>query len=76
MKKLFILPLIAIGLILGGQVYATSTVILDPPDIATAIDNMYDVAQPLFDSIDTWIWYGLGILFVFAIVRLIFGLFR
>lgn len=73
MKK--IIPSI-LGLFLGGTCSAaTSSVILDPPDIATIIDSMYDAAQPLYNSVSNWVYFLLGILFVGFVLGKIIGAF-
>jgi hypothetical protein len=64
-----------IEIIIGGPVYATSTVILDPPNIPEVIGQVYTTAQPIFSSIAPWIWLAVGVLVAFAIVRFLLGLF-
>lgn len=76
-KLLFALPLAAIGLSgIALSAGATSTVMLDTPNIADAIGNIYNTAQPLFASISGWIWFILGVGFVFMIVRWLTSIFN
>lgn len=66
----------AIEILIGGNAYATSTVILDPPSVSEAIGIVYTVVQPLFNSVWTIVLMGVGILFFGSLIAWIFGLFR
>jgi len=77
-KKLIYAIVLAIpflGLALETKA-ATSTVMLDAPDIADMINKIYLVAQPVFNSISGWIWVFLGFAFVFFVVRFLIGIFN
>lgn len=78
MKKLiYAIPLAAAGLSgIALSAGATSTVMLDAPNIGDMIGSIYNVAQPVFNSISPWIWVILGFGFVFMIARLLTSIFN
>jgi hypothetical protein len=78
MKKL-LLSLPIIGPVLGYASAchaASSTVFLDPPDMADLIDGAYNAAQPFYDAILPWLKWIIGILILFAIIRMVIGTLR
>lgn len=78
MKKLiYAVPLAVLGLSgIALTAGATSTVMLDPPNVSEMVGSIYNVAQPLFNSISGWIWVILGFGFVFLIARWLTSLFN
>lgn len=55
---------------------ASSTVIIDSPDIPSLIYSAYQVANPLMSSIWQWIGTFVGIAFVIWAAVMIIGFFR
>jgi hypothetical protein len=78
MKKYILSILASIPLLgIAGKSYgATSTVMLDPPDIASLINNIYSSANPIMTSLWGWIGVILGIIIVFGVIRWLFNAFR
>lgn len=74
---LYSLPLSILGLGISQKAQgASSTVMMPTPDIADLVDGVYNVAHPLWDSFFPWVIVILGIIIVFAFIRLFIGLFH
>jgi hypothetical protein len=73
--------LITISSILGflgivQSASATSTVMLDPPNISELIGGIWTVAQPIYNSVSGWLPIIIGVPLVFGLIALIVKSFR
>jgi len=77
MKKILIIAAASIPFLgIAASVGATSTVILDPPDISEMVGYAYDAAQPLWNSIAPWVGIVLGFIFLGWAVSKVLGAFH
>jgi hypothetical protein len=62
---------LALAFIAALPVLATSTVMLDPPDVADLIGTVYTIAQPIFVSLWPLLKFVIGFMFVFGAIKLV-----